>query len=118
VRPLDLAWYRSKLEVSSFVGRLIGYSSLLGPVAGIIITDYIVLRRRKLDIDGLYSVTGPYRYAKGVNWRAVHSLAAGALLPLAGLIVSPLRCFYDYAWFIGFGISGALYYASMRRNLR
>jgi nucleobase:cation symporter-1, NCS1 family len=99
-------------------GWLIGYSSLLGPVAGIIITDYIVLRRRKLDIDGLYSVTGPYRYTKGVNWRAVHSLGAGVLLPLAGLLVQPLRCLYDYAWFIGFGISGALYYACMRRACR
>src|SRR6185437_16611561 len=41
-------------------GWLVGYSSLLGPIAGIIISDYMVLRARKLDIDGLYSVTGPY----------------------------------------------------------
>jgi nucleobase:cation symporter-1, NCS1 family len=99
-------------------GWLVGYSSLLGPIAGIIITDYIVLRRQKLDLDGLYSITGPYAYAKGVNWRAVQSLAGGVLLPLAGLVVPPLRCFYDYAWFIGFGISGALYYALMRRHCR
>jgi nucleobase:cation symporter-1, NCS1 family len=95
-------------------GWLVGYSSLLGPIAGIMITDYTVLRRRKLDLDGLYSLTGPYGYANGVNWRAVCSLAAGVVLPLIGVVVPPLRWIYDYAWFIGFAISGALYYGSMR----
>ncbi|MFL6353007.1 MAG: NCS1 family nucleobase:cation symporter-1 [Bryobacteraceae bacterium] len=99
-------------------GWLVGYSSLLGPVTGIIITDYIVLRRRKLDVNGLYSVTGPYAYVNGVNWCAVQSLAAGVVVPLCGLVLPPLRWLYDYAWFIGFGISGVFYYACMRRNCR
>jgi nucleobase:cation symporter-1, NCS1 family len=96
-------------------GWLVGYSSLLGPVAGILITDYVVLRRRQLDCAGLYSLTGPYAYTKGVNWRAVYSLAAGVLAALAGLVFSPIRWLYDYAWFVGFFVSGAVYYASMRR---
>jgi NCS1 family nucleobase:cation symporter-1 len=99
-------------------GWLVGYSSLLGPVAGIIITDYVVLRRRRLETDGLYSITGPYLYTHGVNWRAVRALAAGVCVALAGLVIPPLHWLYDYAWFVGFGVSATVYSRSMRRHYR
>jgi NCS1 family nucleobase:cation symporter-1 len=93
---------------------LVGYSSLLGPVAGILFADYVVLRRGRLDCAGLYSRTGPYAYNNGVNWRAVYALGAGVLVALAGLVFPPIRPLYDYAWFVGFGVSGAIYCVSMR----
>ena len=99
-------------------GWLVGYSTLLGPVAGIMITDYFLLRRRELDSAGLYCRTGPYAYWKGVDWRAVLSLAAGVLCTAVGLAIPPLRWLYDYGWSIGFGVSGSIYYVSMRRGFR
>jgi len=90
-------------------GWLVGYSSLLGPIAGIMITDYFVLRKSCLDADGLYSHDGPYTYSNGINWRAVAALAAGVIVALLGLAVPLLRWLYDYAWFVGFATSAVCY---------
>jgi NCS1 family nucleobase:cation symporter-1 len=61
---------------SSFIGWLVAYSSLLGPVIGVIIADFWLVRKRQLDVDGLYSdrPEGPYFYSNGYNWAAVVSL--------------------------------------------
>jgi NCS1 family nucleobase:cation symporter-1 len=90
-------------------GWLVGYSSLLGPIAGIMIADYFVLRKRVLDVEALYSLDGPYSYSGGVNWRAVAALACGIVIALAGLAIEPLRWLYDYAWFVGFFMSAIVY---------
>jgi NCS1 family nucleobase:cation symporter-1 len=95
-------------------GWLVGYSSLLGPIAGIMIADYFVLRGRSLDLEGLYLPAGPYRYSNGVNWRAVAALICGIAVALIGLIFEPLRWLYDYAWFVGFAVSALLYLVWMR----
>jgi len=95
-------------------GWLVGYSSLLGPIAGIMIADYFVLRGCRLDVTALYSTEGPYRYSNGVNWRAVAALAGGVAIALVGLWIQPLRWLYDYAWFVGFFVSAAAYLALMR----
>jgi nucleobase:cation symporter-1, NCS1 family len=95
-------------------GWLIGYSGLLGPIAGIMIADYFVLRRCQLDIDALYRAEGVYSYSRGINWRAVIALAAGIFVALTGLVIHPLRPLYDYAWFVGFFVAGGVYLALMR----
>ena len=96
-------------------GWLVGYSSLLGPIAGIMIADYFVIRKRRLDVAALYSNEGQYRYDNGVNWRAITALAMGVFVALSGLWIPPLRWLYDYAWFVGFLLSGAAYLGLMRR---
>jgi nucleobase:cation symporter-1, NCS1 family len=95
-------------------GWLVGYSGLLGPIAGIMIADYFILRHCELDVDALYRSQGPYQYSSGINWRAVLALGAGVVLALTGLIVPPLRPLYDYAWFVGFFVAGAVYLGLMR----
>jgi nucleobase:cation symporter-1, NCS1 family len=95
-------------------GWLVGYSSLLGPIAGIMIADYFVLRKRILDVEALYLPDGRYSYSGGVNWRAVAALACGIAVALAGLAIGPLRWLYDYAWFVGFVVSAAVYLILMR----
>ncbi len=99
---------------SYIFGWLVGYSALLGPVAGIMITDYFLLRRTNLDVGELYNPRGIYRYGNGVNYRALFALASGILLALIGLLVPPLRWLYDYAWFVGFLVASATYWVSMR----
>jgi NCS1 family nucleobase:cation symporter-1 len=95
-------------------GWLVGYSGLLGPVAGIMIADYFFLRGTRLDVNSLYHREGAYHYSKGVNPRAVVALVAGVVIALVGLIYAPLHFFYDYAWFVGFFTSGILYAALMK----
>jgi NCS1 family nucleobase:cation symporter-1 len=103
---------------SYITGWLVGYSALLGPVAGIMIADYFILRRRTLDISDLYRRQGEYEYSGGYNIRALLALAAGVFVALVGLIVPPLRWLYDYAWFVGCFVSGALYLVFMRGESR
>ena len=95
-------------------GWLVGYSGLLGPIAGVMITDYFLIRKKTLDLDALYRRNGPYEYSSGVNLRALLALAAGVVVALCGLAVPPLRWLYDYAWFVGFAVAGIIYYTSMR----
>jgi len=95
-------------------GWLGGYAAFLGPVAGIMICDYFVIRRRVLVVDDLYLRGGVYEYSRGFNWLAVLALALGAGTALVGLVVAPLRVLYDYSWFVGFAVSFVAYYALMK----
>jgi NCS1 family nucleobase:cation symporter-1 len=90
---------------------LVGYSALLGPIAGIMIADYFVVRKSVLQLTDLYIRNGAYEYSNGINYRALVALAAGVAVALVGLVVAPLRFLYDYAWFVGFLVSGCLHIA-------
>jgi NCS1 family nucleobase:cation symporter-1 len=104
---------------------LTGYGALLGPVAGILIADYWLLRRARLDVEALYDRTGRYTYFKGWNLAAVAAFVLGVapnlpgFLNAAGLdaasgVRGPWKGLYDYAWFVGAGIAAAVYVAAMR----
>jgi nucleobase:cation symporter-1, NCS1 family len=93
-----------------------GYAPFLGAVAGIMICDYFVIRRRELKIEDLYLRGGIYEYARGFNWRAVIALVLGAATALAGLAIPGAHFLYDYSWFVGFLVSFTAYYATMRTD--
>jgi NCS1 family nucleobase:cation symporter-1 len=95
-------------------GWLGGYAAFLGPVAGIMICDYFVIRRRVLLLDDLYLRGGAYEYSRGFNWLAIAALAAGAGTALVGLVIPSLRTLYDYSWFVGFAVSFVCYYGLMK----
>jgi NCS1 family nucleobase:cation symporter-1 len=99
-------------------GWLGAYAAFLGPVAGIMICDYFIVRRRVLLVNDLYLRDGIYEYSRGFNWLAVISLAAGSGTALAGLVIGPMRPLYNYSWFVGFFVSFVIYYILMkfRRN--
>ena len=99
---------------------LIGYSALLGPIAGIMIADYFVWRRKKLDAPALYQRHGPYRYTGGFSLVGFGVLATSVLPNLPGFLVTikvlPAELFpawlvasYHYAWFVGFTLGFVLY---------
>jgi len=85
---------------------LIGYSGGLGSIAGVLIADYWIVRRRQLDLADLYLPKGRYG---GWNPAAVVATLAGCALAWGGLVVPALKPLYDYAWFVGFFVSGAIY---------
>jgi len=87
-------------------GWLVGYSGLLGPIAGVMIADYFVIRKKRLVVE----------YNSGFNYRALAALASGVIVALVGLIVPPLHWLYDYAWFVGFFVAGGVYCLTMRSD--
>lgn len=101
---------------------LVAYSALLGSVGGILIADYYLLRRAKLDVRELYEKGGKYWYAGGVNGVALVALALGIAPVIPGFLgtvgalhVAPMwTSLYNYAWFISFAISFAAYRIFMK----
>lgn len=104
---------------------LIGYSALLGPIGGILIADYFVVRRTELDVDSLYRHDGAYRYSGGFNPAAMIALGLAVVPNLPGFLHQvgaidsfPALAFFDrlytYAWFVGFILAGTLYIGLMR----
>jgi NCS1 family nucleobase:cation symporter-1 len=81
------------------------------------ICDYYVVRRRHLQVEELYRRGGPYEYRNGFNPKAIVALAAGVAIALIGLAIPALRWLYDYAWFVGFVVSGGLYFLLMHRQV-
>jgi NCS1 family nucleobase:cation symporter-1 len=105
-------------DFSSYIfGWLVGCSALLGPIAGIMICDYYVVRHRQLRVEELYRRGGPYEYRNGFNPKAIVALVAGVAIALIGLAVPALHWLYDYAWFVGFVVSGGLYFLLMHRQV-
>ncbi|MBV4420199.1 NCS1 family nucleobase:cation symporter-1 [Clostridium tyrobutyricum] len=86
------------------------YSGILGPVAAIIICDYWIVKRKKLNLKDLYMTKGDYTYSKGFNPKAIIALAIGIFAALIGKIVPGLSGLFSYAWFVGFGVSFVVYY--------
>jgi NCS1 family nucleobase:cation symporter-1 len=102
---------------------LIGYSALLGPIAGILIGDYYILKKRNLDLIELYSDTHPLFTYRAINWISMFSLIIGIAPNMPGFIRSldlnhhRDQNFFDqiyvYAWFIGLFLSGFVYVIAM-----
>jgi nucleobase:cation symporter-1, NCS1 family len=99
---------------------LIGYSALLGPIGGIMIADYFVVRRRQLNVGALYDGEGEYRYTNGISLVAVVAFVLAVLPNLPGFLVTIkvipassvpdlLVNLYNYAWFVGFGLAFVIY---------
>lgn len=104
---------------------LIGYSGLMGAIAGILICDYWLVRRQRLDLAALFDPNGRYSYSNGINWRAMSAL----IVAIAPVVPGFLRAattpggqvpqpgfpdtLYTYAWFVTFAIGFLVYLALM-----
>jgi NCS1 family nucleobase:cation symporter-1 len=106
---------------------LIGYSSLLGPIGGILLCDYFIIRKQVLNVDDLYKFNGEYTYTKGFNIAAVIAFIVGVVPNVPGFLlkigaVSSISGFfvtiYNFAWFVGLPLSGILYYILMKIQMK
>lgn len=97
-----------------------GYGALLGPIGGVLIADYFVCRRRKLDVSALYSSNGEYRFKNGFSYVAIIAFLLGVLPSLPGFLVTVHRLdpanvpaflvdLFSYAWFVGFALAFVIY---------
>jgi nucleobase:cation symporter-1, NCS1 family len=104
---------------------LVAYSALLGAVGGVLLADYLVLRRTRLDLAGLYRREGPYWYRVGFNPLAIIATILGIAPCVPGFLaavsdnwkafVPPFWAdLYHYAWFISFGVSFVAYLVLMK----
>ncbi|MCX6318310.1 MAG: NCS1 family nucleobase:cation symporter-1 [Bacteroidetes bacterium] len=108
---------------------LIAYSGLLGPIGGIMIVDYYIIRRKELVVDELYRHKGRYYFNNGFNRYAILALLAGIIPNIPGFLVSAklftldqlpesipswLYGMYHYAWFVGFFVSSFVYWILMK----
>jgi NCS1 family nucleobase:cation symporter-1 len=92
---------------SLYSNWLLGYSSLLGPIAGIMVVDYFVVRKQHYDLPGLYLDTGPYP-----AWNAAGFIAflVPVALTLIAITTGALQWFYTYGWFTGSILGGLIYF--------
>jgi NCS1 family nucleobase:cation symporter-1 len=106
---------------------LIAYSGLLGPIGGIMIVDYYFINNKNLVLDDLYKLKGIYTFKKGFNFIAIIALILGVLPIIPGFLIQIkilekelvwnwLAEMYNYAWFVGFFISGCTYWILSRKN--
>jgi NCS1 family nucleobase:cation symporter-1 len=104
---------------------LVGYSSLLGPVGGILIFDFYFIRRQQLIVNELYEENGSYSFTGGFNRLAILALLLGIAPNIPGFLTTTgligrdafpqwISQLYNYAWFVGFFVSGIGYYILMR----
>lgn len=96
---------------------LISYSGLLGAVGGVIICDYLFIRKTELNLGELYREHGEYAFGNGFNRNALIATVAGLAVALAGKIHPDLQFLFDGAWFSAFIISFWLYYFLMRKSV-
>ncbi|MEX0739324.1 MAG: NCS1 family nucleobase:cation symporter-1 [Pseudohongiella sp.] len=102
---------------------LLGYSALLGPLAGIMLIDYFVIRKTNLDTKALFRNDGEYSYGNGWNAAAFIAFFVAVLPNLPGFLVAAgalggapafFIAIYDYAWFVGLAVAAMLYLTLMR----
>jgi nucleobase:cation symporter-1, NCS1 family len=119
--------WRLYADASAYIFTwLIGYSSLMGAIGGVLIADYWLLRKRELSLPDLFAIDGRYTYSGGVNWKAVTALVLAVLPVVPGFIRAALTpggqvanptffdTLYTYAWFVTFGLSAVIYRGLMR----
>ena len=107
---------------------LIGYSGLMGAIAGILICDYWVIRKQRLNLEGLFDPKGPYSYGSGYHWRAIVTLIVAIAPVVPGFLraastpggqVSNPNSFdhlYTYAWFVTFALGFSIYYVLIKAS--
>ncbi|HYG80895.1 MAG TPA: cytosine permease, partial [Pyrinomonadaceae bacterium] len=126
-----MPWELMKSAGAYIFTWLVGYSGLMGAIAGILICDYWVLRRQRLDLAALFDPKGRYSYGTGFNWRALLALAVAIAPVVPGFVRAATTpnftgklddanffdTLYTYAWFVTFALGFAIYYVLMRSEV-
>lgn len=104
-------------DPSGYIFNWLGtYSGFLGPIAGVLIADYWLIKKRNLKLKDLYLIKGEYEYSGGYNVKSIIALVAGIFVALIGKVVPSLSFLFDYAWFVGFGVAFVVYWIIMPKE--
>ena len=117
IAVLILPWnlYNSPLVIVYFLS---GLGALLGPLYGVIMVDYWLLRKGQIDVPALYSEdpNGVYFYTRGVNLRAVAAFVPAAVIAIVLALVPGFHAVSPFSWLIGAGIAAMLYLIFAKRQ--
>ena len=109
-----MGWLESEVSVESLYSNwLIGYSSLLGPIAGIMIVDYFLIKKQEYDLPGLYKDDGPY---PAWNLAGFVAFLIPVGLTLVAITTNKIGWFYNYGWFTGSMLGGIIYYFVSKKS--
>lgn len=103
----------SQIGIPGFVNAI---GAIIAPFYGIIVADYYLVKRQHLDMEQLFSTDpgGAYYYTQGWNRKALAAFGVGAIFSLATVLIPALGSLNGYAWLIGAGLGGLVYYVLMR----
>lgn len=106
--------WRLLTDASAYIfDWLLVYSGGLGAIAGVLIVDYWLVRKRELDLHDLYATQGRYTYTNGWNWAAIAATALGCFAAWGGKLIPAMAPLVPYGWFIGFAVAAVAYQALM-----
>ena len=111
-----LGWLETDVSLESLYSNwLIGYSSLLGPIAGIMIVDYFLIKKQSYDLLALYQDNAGYP-AWNIAGMTAFLIPVG--LTVIAITTGHLSWFYDFGWFTGSILGGIIYYLAARGQIR
>jgi NCS1 family nucleobase:cation symporter-1 len=111
-----LGWIESDISLESMYSNwLLGYSSLLGPIAGIMVVDYFLIKNQEYDLLALYQDDAGY---PAWNKAGFIAFLIPVGLTLIAITTGQLSWFYDYGWFTGSILGGLIYYLVARGEIR
>lgn len=115
IMPWNL--YNSPIIIVYFLG---GLGALLGPLFGIIMADYWIIRKAKINVLQLYTEDpdGEYYYKKGVNPKAIYALVPSAIISLTIALVPAFSSVATFTWFFGAGLGAIFYYIFADKNMK
>jgi NCS1 family nucleobase:cation symporter-1 len=112
-----LPWnlYNSPVVIVYFLG---GLGAFLGPLFGIVMADYWLLRKQRINVPELYTTDpqGTYFYSRGINLRAIGALIPSAGISLVFAFVPSLNAFSAFSWFIAAGLGAVIYFVLADRS--
>ncbi|WP_077490857.1 NCS1 family nucleobase:cation symporter-1 [Sinomonas mesophila] len=111
ITPWNL--FNSPVVVNLFLG---GLGALLGPLFGIIMIDYYVLRRQHVVVRDLFREEGYYAYTGGWNAKAIVSFAVSAVPAVILALVPAFGALAPFSWFIGAAVAAVVHYAISRND--
>ena len=110
-----LGWLETDVSIESlYQGWLLGYSSLLGPIAGIMIVDYFLIKNQEYDLLALYQDNAGY---PAWNFAGMTAFLSPVGLTLLSFKIDLLSWFYTYGWFTGSILGGLIYYLVARGKI-
>ncbi len=113
-----LGWLDTDVSVESLYSNwLLGYSSLLGPIAGIMIVDYFLIKRQSYDLLSLYQDNAAYPAWNKAGFIAFLIPVALTIAAISSGTLGWLSWFYDYGWFTGSILGGLIYYVAARGEI-
>ncbi|MFB7717113.1 NCS1 family nucleobase:cation symporter-1 [Nocardia sp. NPDC056100] len=96
--------------------------AFIGPLFGVLIADYYLVRKQRVNVDELFTMSehGSYWYRRGYNPAAILATVVGAVFAVIPVLASGrmtgMYTAAQYSWFIGCGLALAGYYLLATRG--